>query len=161
MIWSSSPIVQYFLQTTKDIATYQQWDDTKSYEQCPMCSLWVWHFSCTRTKHKIPSKKKRGSNSVQRSFFSFILACLVLIFSILICGSKRKGQDKQWLTNITNHSWELTALVVTIISGRGVNEMTPINATYEGSPRDISWAESWSVIFADYKKSWATELIEH
>ena len=30
----------------------------------------------------------------------------------------------------TNNSCGLTALVVTIISGRGVNEMTPINATY-------------------------------
>ena len=34
----------------------------------------------------------------------------------------------------TNNSCGLTALVVTIISGRGVNEMTPVNATYEGSP---------------------------
>ena len=113
-------------------------------------------------KNKTKDSIKKEKRVKQCATFSFqFYSCLVLIFSIVICGSKRKGQDKQWLTNITNHSWELTALVVTIISGRGANEMTPTNATYEGSPRDISWAESWSVIFADYKKSWATELIEH
>ena len=93
-------------------------------------------------KNKTKDSIKKEKRVKQCATFSFqFCSCLVLIFSIVMCGSKRKGQDKQWLTNITNHSWELTALVVTIISGRGVNEMTPVNATYEGSPRDISWAE--------------------
>ena len=139
MIWSSSPIVQYFLQTTKDIATtYQQWDVTKSYEQCVLYECGI--LAAQEQNKRFHLKRKEGQTVCNVQFLVLFLSCFNF-FSIVICGSKRKGQDKQWLTNITNHRCGLTALVVTIISGRGVNEMTPVNATYEGSPRDISWAE--------------------